>query len=80
MYYSCSCAEFEGTVAPEDTQRCGLVEWADGRLRVLLWADEERRLRKEGVDLLVLDEWEVVWDAASEGWSVVSEDSEFEVI
>jgi hypothetical protein len=72
MYYSCSCEEFEGTTAPEDVHRCSLVEWVDGELRGIMLEEETAKNEERWVR----QEWDVVSDAASEEWSVVSEESE----
>ncbi|KAF2437266.1 hypothetical protein P171DRAFT_437872 [Karstenula rhodostoma CBS 690.94] len=38
----CYCEEFEGEVAPEEQQRCSLVEWVGAEGRRLIRADEAR--------------------------------------
>jgi hypothetical protein len=95
MYYPCSCAEFRGTVAPEDVQTCSLVEWVKGRLRGVMVKEEQMRAWKDsrdqddsdcGADMTDLqemmrlrEEWDVVSNA-SEEWSMLSEESEFDMI
>ncbi|KAF2029597.1 hypothetical protein EK21DRAFT_112807 [Setomelanomma holmii] len=90
-YARCSCREFtdgEGRwkgPAPEERQGCALVEWVSGELWDVL-VEEERRV--EGLrDMFEgemgddwSEEWDVMSDGVSEGWSVVSEEEEFEVI
>lgn len=92
MFFDCACVDFAGTVAPEETQRCALVEWVRGRLRRVLWEEELGRLAEEARDAQEMDmvsasevgseqsEWEVLSDAVGEGWSVVSEESQFEML
>lgn len=83
MYWPCACAEFErGERSPEEGGRCALVEWVRGEG----WEE----LMREGSEMEDGESesgsqdagWEVMFeaDAASEGWSVVSEDSAFEML
>jgi hypothetical protein len=86
MYYGCACEEWRGVVAPEETQRCALVEWVVGELWDVMLAEEEQGKRGETVSGEVgefrdwVEEWDVVSDIVSDGWSVVSVESEFEVV
>jgi hypothetical protein len=72
MAYPCSCEQFAGTVAPEDTQRCGLVEWASSSLMEVILEDIGE---SEEDERWVRGEWDMVSDAASEAWSLHSEQS-----
>jgi hypothetical protein len=86
MYYGCACEEWRGVVAPEDMQRCALVEWVVGALWHVMLAEEEQGKRGEAVSGEVgkvegwAEEWDVVSEMVSDGWSVVSEEPEFEVV
>jgi hypothetical protein len=87
MYYPCSCADFkddEGkwvSPAPEDVQRCSLVEWVRGRLWEVMVEDEEAEITNKLAEGAREDEeWEMMSNATSEGWSVVSQESEADVV
>ncbi|OAL57266.1 hypothetical protein IQ07DRAFT_638619 [Pyrenochaeta sp. DS3sAY3a] len=81
MYYACSCEEFEGLPAPEDQQRCSLVEWVRGELWGIMVREEWARMLEGTLpESLVGEEWEVMSRGVSEGWSVVSSEEEFEVL
>ena len=76
----CACAEFGvGTEwevpAPEEVQRCSLVEWASGELRGRIEADEDlRRMQREGVEEEKLDEYDQGWDSDLGDWGDDSQD------
>lgn len=77
MCFPCYCKEFEGVPAPEDVQRCSLLEWVSGRLWRFMQEDEARREEMGVVELVVGasdEEWDVVSDVASDDWSVVGSD------
>lgn len=81
MYFPCSCKDFGDQPAPEEMQRCALVEWVQGRLWDTMMEDESVRVRELGiVEVEEEMEWELFSDAASEGWSVVSSEEEFELL
>ncbi|KAH7383930.1 hypothetical protein BKA66DRAFT_463112 [Pyrenochaeta sp. MPI-SDFR-AT-0127] len=87
MYWPCHCADFGDQAAPEDMQRCSLVEWACGELLQIMEEEEKEEVSvvceedEEDVEVEV-EEWEMMsyGDAASDGWSVVSDDEEFEAL
>lgn len=75
--YRCYCEQFEGQASPEDLQRCALVEWAKGELRINLEKQHVLEMAKNAeFDVVseVEDEtWELMSDAASMDWSIVSD-------
>jgi hypothetical protein len=79
MYYACSCEDFkdgEGKwlgPAPEEAQRCSLVEWVSGSLRGLLQEDDNNNVSDE-------EQWEMLSNATSQDWSVLSQASDFDAI
>ena len=87
MYYRCYCADFgRDEKSPEKMQRCSLVEWVKGVLWDILVREEfERRVTggvdcEEGRESEREEEWELMCHAASEGWSVVSAESEYDML
>ncbi|KAI4702347.1 hypothetical protein J4E81_002710 [Alternaria sp. BMP 2799] len=61
--------------APEEVQRCSLVEWASGELRGRMEADEDlRRMQREGVEEEKLDEYDQGWDSDLSDWGDDSQD------
>lgn len=89
MYYGCYCKEFMGVEkswSPEGVQRCALVEWVKGELWNIIVREEfERRMVEggEGEESKVSErdeEWDDMSNAASEGWSVVSVMSGYEMV
>lgn len=82
--WRCACDKFKGKPAPDEVHSCALVEWTKGPLRDML-EEEHFREAEEDRELDVVSDvqeepWEMMSDAASEGWSVVSEEEEFEVV
>jgi hypothetical protein len=81
MYYACSCKDFQDGEgrwvgpAPEDMQRCSLVEWANGRLWGLLQDDDN----VSDQDVRVEEEWDMLSNATSQDWSVLSQASDFDI-
>lgn len=88
MYWPCHCADFGVEPAPDEMQRCSLVEWVYGELwrimkeEALLVCDGSVEDNNEDCDDRQIEEWEVMsdGDAASEGWSVVGSGEEFELL
>ncbi|KAF1848962.1 uncharacterized protein K460DRAFT_83420 [Cucurbitaria berberidis CBS 394.84] len=87
MYWPCSCAEFaKDEKGPEEVHTCSLIEWVKGPLWAVLMHDEhERRMveiieASEGEESKHSEAWELMSDAASEGWSIVSVESGFEIL
>jgi hypothetical protein len=81
MYYACFCKEFGvgeawETPAPEDGGRVALVEWATGWTKELLKEEMETEVEEESESDT---EW-VILEDDEDGWSVVSEESEFSLV
>lgn len=74
FFTECYCRDFEGCTAPEEMQKCSLVEWVDVTGRRLIASDDassgmcalERKYRN-GSD----GGWDLVSRVSSETWSVV---------
>ena len=86
MYYRCYCADFaRDEKSPEEVQRCSLVEWVRGALWDIMVCEELERKVAEGIEgegqkESDHEEWELMSHATSEGWSVVSEESEYDML
>jgi hypothetical protein len=82
MYYACLCEDFkdgEGQwvgPAPEEAQRCSLVEWVSGSLRGLLQEDDNNNNNNVSDE----EQWEMLSNATSQDWSVLSQASDFDAI
>jgi hypothetical protein len=82
MYFACSCKDFKDGQgrwvgpAPEDMQRCSLMEWVNGSLWGLLQDDDNLSDEEAKVE----EEWEVLSNATSQDWSVLSQASNFDII
>jgi hypothetical protein len=78
-YYESFCREGQCFSAPEDTQRCSLIEWVGYEGRDIIRRDEAREEAKLGCSDDVIEvsdsdsgcEWELISSASSEVWSVV---------
>jgi hypothetical protein len=88
MYYPCSCADFKDEEgrwvgpAPEDVQSCSLIEWVRGRLWEVMVEEEMEEQVRQGADGRVEEEeeWEMLSNVTSQDWSVLSQDSESEMM
>ncbi|CAO2650174.1 Nn.00g014660.m01.CDS01 [Neocucurbitaria sp. VM-36] len=86
MYYGCSCKDFaRDEKSPEEVQSCSLVEWVRGALWDVLVREEFEKRTAEGIGWegekeSDNEEWELMSHATSEGWSVVSEESEYDML
>jgi hypothetical protein len=69
MYYRCYCENFEDEVAPDEQQRCSLVEWVGVEGRRLITIDDELAYSNENARFCGSD------DApdSDEDWSFVDE-------
>ncbi|KAF2681800.1 hypothetical protein K458DRAFT_420562 [Lentithecium fluviatile CBS 122367] len=70
MYYGCYCEEFGDEPAPEETQRCSLVEWVGPEGRRLIVLDDLKRESNE----VTAECGSVAASVFGSEWSVVDED------
>jgi hypothetical protein len=76
MYWPCFCTEFNlDAPAPEEVQRCSLVEWVKGKLRVVMEEEEDMEGRENDLD----GGWDVVSCGTSLDWEVLSGSGEREI-
>lgn len=76
MFFGCYCRDFGSEPAPDEVQRCALVEWVDMAGQDIILEEEVAegaRMPKSchDAEVEVDSEWEVVSVETSDSWSVV---------
>ncbi|KAH8722374.1 hypothetical protein GQ44DRAFT_711961 [Phaeosphaeriaceae sp. PMI808] len=77
MFYGCYCREFGTEPAPEETQRCVLLEWVGREGRKIILSEEEgmysikAQASSDDFKTCEGDLWDVVSLRSSETWSIV---------
>jgi hypothetical protein len=79
MYYECFCRQCKCTPAPEEMQRCSLVEWVGEKGREIMVQDEAKEQSNRFHDVVMSEDdsdagWDVVSIVSSETWSIIDSD------